>query len=156
MNYEDVVNVCSKLKPGVSGVLLDYEHIRYAGPPLWDLLFNLYQEFFGNFSVPKVLKTGIISPLFKRMSAKANNKDDYRGITLFPTLCKICAMILLNRLEKFATDNGYFSKLQFGLWEGVACSEASFTMLETINHMLERGSEVFSCFLDVRKALDTV
>ena len=24
------------------------------------------------------------------------------------------------------------------------------------NHMLERGSKVFSCFLDVRKAFDTV
>ena len=36
------------------------------------------------------------------------------------------------------------------------CTEASFTILETINHMLERGSKVFSCFLDVRKAFDTV
>ena len=29
-------------------------------------------------------------------------------------------------------------------------------MLELINHMLERGSKVFGCFLDVRKAFDTV
>ena len=34
--------------------------------------------------------------------------------------------------------------------------EASFTILEYINHMLERGNKVFSCFLDVRKAIDTV
>ena len=26
----------------------------------------------------------------------------------------------------------------------------------TINHMLKRGSKIFSCFLDVRKAFDTV
>ena len=38
----------------------------------------------------------------------------------------------------------------------VGCTEASFTILETINHMLERGSKVFGCFLDVRKAFDTV
>ena len=44
----------------------------------------------------------------------------------------------------------------FGFREGVGCIEASFTILETINHMLERGSKVFSCFLDVRKASDTV
>ena len=25
-----------------------------------------------------------------------------------------------------------------------------------INHMLERGSKIFGCFLDVRKAFDTV
>ena len=65
-------------------------------------------------------------------------------------------MVLLNRLEKFAADRGYFSELQFGFREGVGCIEASFTILETINHMLERGSKVFSCFLDVRKAFDTV
>ena len=32
----------------------------------------------------------------------------------------------------------------------------TFTILETINHMLERGSKVFGCFLDVRKAFGTV
>ena len=95
-------------------------------------------------------------PLFKGKGAKANNKDSYRGMTLFPTLCKIYEMVLLNRLEKFAADRGYFSELQFGFREGVGCIEASFTILETINHMLERGSKVFSRFLDVRKAFDTV
>ena len=46
--------------------------------------------------------------------------------------------------------------MQFGFKEGVGCTEASFTILETINHMLERSSKVFGCFLDVRKAFDTV
>ena len=94
--------------------------------------------------------------MFKGKRAKANNKDSYRGVTLFPTLCKIYEMVLLNRLEKFAADRGYFSELQFGFSEGVGCIEASVTILETINHMLERGSKVFSRFLDVRKAFDTV
>ena len=46
--------------------------------------------------------------------------------------------------------------MQFGFKEGVGCTEAFFTILESINHMLERGSKVFGCFLDVRKAFDTV
>ena len=65
-------------------------------------------------------------------------------------------MILLNRLEKYAAQIGFFSEMQFGFQEGVGCNEASFTILETINHMFERGSKIFSCFLDVRKAFDTV
>ena len=40
--------------------------------------------------------------LLKGKGAKANNKDNYRGITLFPTLCKIYEMVLLNRLENYA------------------------------------------------------
>ena len=65
-------------------------------------------------------------------------------------------MVLLNRLEKYVSQKGLFSDMQFGFKERVGCTEASFTILETINHMLERGSKMFSCFLDVRKAFDTV
>ena len=79
-------DVCSKLKMGISGVDVDYEHIRFAGPPLWKLLFKLYQNFFTNSSVPESVLTGAILPLFKGKAAKANNKDNYRRITLFPTL----------------------------------------------------------------------
>ena len=46
--------------------------------------------------------------------------------------------------------------MQFGFQEGVGCVEASFTILETISHMLERGSKIFGCFLDVREAFETV
>ena len=53
-------------------------------------------------------------------------------------------------------SSGLVSEMQFGFQEGVGCFEASFVILETSNHMLERGSKVFSCFLDVRKAFDTV
>ena len=56
-------------------------------------------------------------------------------------------MVLLNRL---------FSNLKFGFQEGEGCTEASFTILESINYMLERGSKVFGCFLDVHKTFDTV
>ena len=103
-------------------------------------------EFFHNFSVPESVFTDVILPLFKGKGAKANNKDNYRGITLFPTLCKIYEMVLLNRLESFAKDKGLFSDMQFGFREGVGCTEASFTILEAINHMIDCGSNAFTCF----------
>ena len=156
LQHEEVAKVCSRLKEGTSGVLIDYEHVLFAGPSLWKHLFCLFQEFFLNGSICAILKTGIILPLFKGRGAKANNQENYKGITLFPTLCKIYEIILLNRLEKYASHNHYFSEMQFGFQEGVGCIEAPFTILETINHMLERGSKIFGCFLDVRKAFDTL
>ena len=60
--------------------------------------------------------------------------------------CKIYEMVLLNRPERFAKDKGLFPGMQFGFREGVVCTEASFTILEVINHMIERGSNVFTCF----------
>ena len=35
----------------------------------------------------------------------------------------------------------FFSKMQFGFQEGVGC-----TILETTDHMLQRGSKIFSIF----------
>ena len=35
------------------------------------------------------METEIILPLYKGKGAKANNKDNYRGITIFHTLCKV-------------------------------------------------------------------
>ena len=79
---------------------------------------------------------------------------------LFLTLCKIYEIVLLNRLENYAKQIRLFSNLQFGFQESVRCPvrcpEASFTILELIYHMLERGSKVFGCFLQVHKAVDTV
>ena len=65
-------------------------------------------------------------------------------------------MVLLNRLEKYAERREFFSEMQCRRQECVGCIEAFFIVLETINHMLERGSEIFSCLLDVRKAFDNV
>ena len=77
LEHEEVTRVC--LKPGTSGVLIDYEHISHAGPTLWRHLFLLYQDFFQTHTVPENLKTGVILPLFKGKGAKANNKDNYTG-----------------------------------------------------------------------------
>ena len=153
LQYQEVFNVCSKLKSRVSGVLIDYKHTRFGGPILWKLLHDLYQVFFDKKSVCNTLKTGLVLPPFKGKGTKANNKDNYRGITFFPALCKIHEMIILNRFKKFASQAGYFSEMQFGFQEGSGCIEASFMILEAINHMLKKGSKMFGCFLDVWKAL---
>ena len=46
--------------------------------------------------------------------------------------------------------------MQFGFQEGSGFIEAYSEILETINHMLERGSKLFSCFSGIQKAFDTV
>ena len=57
---------------------------------------------------------GLVLSLLKVKCVKANNKDiNYRGITLFPTLCKIYDMIIPSRFLKFASQAGYFSEMQF-------------------------------------------
>ena len=51
-------------------------------------------------------------------------------------LCKIHDIIILDRLETFASQAGKVSEIQFGFHEGSGCAGASFTICETINHIL--------------------
>ena len=76
--------------------------------------------------VPESLKSGIILPPFKGQGAKANNKDNYRGIMLFPTLCKIYEIILPNRLDKLAAHTGCSSEMQFGFSGGCELHRSIF------------------------------
>ena len=112
-------------------------------------LLHQIQNFFEKFSVCDDLKVGVFLSLFKGKGAKANNKDNYRGITLFPTLCKIYEMILLNRLEKYAAQIGFFSEIQFGFQEGVVAMKHPLLFLRqliTCWSVVAKFSAVFSMF----------
>ena len=65
----------SNLKPGVSGVLIDYEHIRFGSPVPRKLLYDLYKVFFYKSTVSNTFKMGLVLPVFKIKGAKASNKN---------------------------------------------------------------------------------
>ena len=75
LTYEEIVKVCSKLKSGFSGVVIDYEHIHRGEPSLWRLLLTLYEKFLDCHSVSSPLKSVVILRLFKGTGAKASNKE---------------------------------------------------------------------------------
>ena len=145
IKYEVVTSMCQTLMTGTSGGLCQttYEHIKFDGPYLWYALYKLYHSLFENGNMPS---NSLIGMVFKGKGLKASEKDNYRGITLFPVILKVFEMIILNRLEKFTKDKGYFSHLQLGFKAGTGCTEASFLINEAINHFFERGQKDFACF----------
>ena len=74
--------------------------------------------------VPAESIVGMVLPLFKGKGLKASEKDNYRGISLFPVVLKVFEMVILKRLEKLAKDKNYFSHLQFGFKNGTGCIDA--------------------------------
>ena len=110
---------------------------------------QLFQDFFEKFSVYDDLTIGVILPLFKGKGVKANNKDNYRGIALFPSLCKICEMILLNRLEKYAAQMLFFQKCSLVFKrEWVAMKHPSLFLRQLITcwGVVAKFSAIFSMF----------
>ena len=138
--YQEVESVCASLKAGISGVEIDYEHIRFAGPPVWKPVnsFQLYQDFFMNHSFCESLLQTI---------------EIMKGVLPCVKFMRWCSSIGWKNTHLMKV---YSLTRSLAFKEGVGCTEASLTILEIINHMSERGSKAFGCFLDVRKAFDTV
>ena len=78
--------------------------------------------------------------------------NNYRGITLILVISKLFEFLQLEYFENvLLTDD-----LQFGFKKGLDCSDAIFTLSETIEYFRDRGSTVYAAALDINKAFDCV
>ena len=118
-------------------------------------LFNLFLRFE---HVPNSAKRGVIHTLHKGNGKERSDPNSYRPITLLPVLYKLFERLLLVRLQVWTADNNIIfpNPQQSGYQKNRSCVSTSFTLLEAIYHQLERHSKVYACFLDTRKAFDTV
>ena len=80
--------------------------------------------------------------------------EDHRTICLIPHASKIMLRILTKRLEGKVRD--FISKTQFGFKNGCGNRKAIGVMRLLCEKLLDRGKEVFICFVDYEKAFDRV
>ena len=66
--------------------------------------------------------------------------------------CKIFDWIVLLLFG----ENLGFDDLQFSYQQNCSTTMCTWLMIESINYFLRNGSNVYSCFMDMRKAFDTV
>ena len=156
--FEKVKKVCLNLPCNKAGGIDNtaYEHLKFGGKQLWQILSDSFVSMYSTHNVPSSLKIELLLPIFKGKTLKASNKDNYRGITLFSVFCKVFELLLLDHIESVAQEQIYLSDLKFGLSKGVICIEASYVISECVNQAVDQADKVFACFLDVRKAFDTV
>ena len=124
-----------------------YEHLKFNGKQLWQVLSDLFVSMYLTHNVPSSLKTQLLLPIFKGKKLKASNKDNYRGIALFSVFCKVFELLLLDHIECIAQEHSYFSDLQLGFSKGVGCTEASYVIIEAVNQAAEQGDKVLPAFL---------
>ena len=73
-------------------------------------------------------RRGLMVPLLKDKTGDVGSVNNYRGITLIPTISKVFQLALLEiRKQYLITDD-----LQFGFKKGLGCADAIFTLRATI------------------------
>ena len=104
--------------------------------------------------VPNIMKRGVIVTLHKGSNKRKDNPDNYRAITLTSVIMKLFETIILNRCKENILQN--INMQQGGFQDGLSCLMTSFILRESIYFAREHGSNIYVCFMDGRKAFDTV
>ena len=81
-----------------------------------------------------------------------SSSDNYRGISMSNSLCKLFDYIFIElNADSLKTDD-----MQFGFKRNHSTVLCSAIYIETINHYVNEGSNVYSCLIDASKAFDRV
>jgi hypothetical protein len=135
---------------GYSGIV--GEMVKEGKDLLEGPLHRLFQRVWKEEKVPKDWESGIVIPLYKK--GDQMNLDNYRGITLMDVIGKVFSGILRHRLEKC-----YMGKIveeQAGFRRGRGCVDQGYTLAQIILKRLEMQKVTYLCFVDLKKAYDSV
>ena len=78
------------------------------------------------------------------------------GFAISSCLSKFFTKILHNRLENYLEQNDIICPEQIGFRKGARTSDHIFSLKTLIDKYFRKNKYVFVCFVDLRKAFDTV
>ena len=81
---------------------------------------------------------------------------NWRPISLLPTPSKIMERIVYTELYSFLEKQNLLSNSQFGFRKSRGTMDAVFTLVNDLYLARDKGEIVAACFLDVRKAFDSI
>lgn len=105
-------------------------------------------------SFPNRLKKAIVKPIYKK--GEHLDTNNYRPISLLPTISKIFEKVMETKLRSFLSSNSVLTKEQYGFQEGLSTVDAIFDMNEYVAQAIDDGDHVLAVLLDLSKAFDSV
>jgi hypothetical protein len=103
---------------------------------------------------PERCKLAIVRPIYKKGTHSEMN--NYRPVSLLPTISKVLENIVLGRLSQHIDSNKILNPSQFGFQKKVCIEDAFFSLVDNILTSLDQRKSVGGIFCDLSKAFDSV
>ncbi|KAF7242044.1 Craniofacial development protein 2 [Varanus komodoensis] len=134
--------------------MIPVEVYREGSAVLVDKLTQLFQSFWNQGSIPQELKGASIVHLYKR---KGNQQvcDNHRRISLLSIADKFLARLLLNHLTDHL-EQGLLPETQCGFHKERGTVDMVFAARQLQEKCQEQNHELYTIFVDLTKAFDTV
>ena len=104
--------------------------------------------------VVRYLKIGKIIPVYK----KGNNKliDNYRPISLLPTISRIFEMTIYCQLYEYIEHHHIINDSQYGFKKAHSTLYTATELIDCLTYKLDYNKIPFNIYIDLSKAFDTL
>ena len=128
--------------------------LKVASLVITPYLMHLFNVCFNNGLFPEVLKVFKIIPIYKAGDkSKVNN---YRPISLLPSLSKVMEKLLVERLTSFLNASGILYDRQYGFRKKRNTTQAVLDLVTNLYDNISKNKLSSLVAVDLTKAFDTV
>ena len=154
ISLDELSRSITKLKNGKASAedCITNEFLKNCSPLLRKCIARVFNECLDKGVYP--WNVALVTPLHKK--GDKYNPDNYRAIAVGSNLGKLFANILLDRLISFRNSNCPDPINQLGFCKDAQTSDHIFVLNTCIQKHLSQGEYLYSCFIDFKKAFDTV
>lgn len=163
LDYEitekEIFAACKILKNNKASAydMIRNEMLKSAVPYMCKPIMQAFNIILNSGKFPKSWRDGIIIPVHKHGSRLDVN--NYRGITISSCLGKLFCHIINDRISKELESKCFIKPEQAGFRKNHRTSDHIFVLKTIIDKYVlnsKNGSKLFACFIDLKKAFDTV
>ena len=159
ISEKEIFAACKKLKNNKASAydLIRNEMIKAALPHICKPVMKAFNVILNSGHFPKSWRDGIIVPVYKHGSHL--DASNYRGITLSSCLGKLFCHIINNRISSELERRNFLNPEQTGFRKNHRTSDHLYVLKTIIDKYVlgsKNGSKIFACFIDLKKAFDTV
>ena len=115
---------------------------------------ELYGESLGAGKIPQDWRTATVVAIHKGGDRKS--PGNYRPVSLTSILCKGLETLVRNRICEHVTRHRLISPTQHGFLKKRSCLSNLLAFLDEVTRRIDEGQRVEVCYLDFRKAFDSV
>ena len=130
------------------------ELLKAVADIITPILVSIFNKIIDTECFPTLWSLGIIVPIFK--DGDASDPNNYRGICINSCLSKLFTMLMNDRLVGVCESRNLIHFNQIGFRKGFRTADHVFTMKTMIDKSFYDKKKLYVCFVDFRKAYDTV
>ena len=128
--------------------------LKIAAPVIYKNLTGLFNLSITSGVFPSDWKIAKVSPLFK--SGDLSNTNNYRPISVLPTIARVFERLIFDQLHTYVNDNNFLYTYQSGFRPLHSTLAALLDITNEWCFNIDKGMVNGVLFLDLKKAFDTV